>query len=86
MRIPFLGSDRVFLVHDGQGTRIPGTATIDNPRPRACEALNEAELLEKPFPRFHDLPHTWRTNARRSGMDYQIAESIMAHWFKGKKR
>lgn len=30
------------------------------------------------------MRHTWRTNARRSGVDFQIAESIMGHWFKGK--
>ena len=81
---PFLASDKVFLVQDAQGIRTPGTDTVDNPWPRACEALKKAELLQEPFPRFHDLRHTWRTNARRSGMDYQIAESIMGHWFKGK--
>jgi integrase len=84
MRTPFLASDKVFLVQDAQGIRTPGTDTVGNPWPRACEALEEATLLKKPFPRFHDLRHTWRTNARRSGMDYQIAESIMGHWFKGK--
>jgi len=31
-------------------------------------------------PRFHDLRHTWKTNARRSGMDPEIRESIMGHW------
>jgi integrase len=29
--------------------------------------------------RFHDLRHTWKTNARRSGMDPEIRESIMGH-------
>ncbi len=80
MRIPFLASDKVFLVQDSQGIRIPGTDTIDNCWPRACEKLG----MKEPRPRFHDLRHTWRTNARRSGMDFQIAESIMGHWFKGK--
>lgn len=84
IRTPFLASDKVFLVQDAQGIRTPGTDTVDNPWPRACEALKKAELLQEPFPRFHDLRATWRTNARRSGMDYQIAESIMGHWFKGK--
>jgi integrase len=84
MRTPFLTSDRLFLVQDSRGVRIPGTDSIDNPWPKACAALEEKELLQRPFPRFHDLRHTWRTNARRSGMDYQIAESIMGHWFKGK--
>ena len=31
--------------------------------------------------RFHDLRHTWRTNARRSGIDPQIAEAILGHCF-----
>ncbi|MFC1835416.1 hypothetical protein ACFL2Q_11885 [Thermodesulfobacteriota bacterium] len=42
------------------------------------------EPSKKPWPRFHDLRHTWRTNARRSGMNEQIAESIMGHYLKGK--
>ena len=40
--------------------------------------------MKKPLPRFHDLRHTWRTNARRSGVDAQIAESIIGHWLRGK--
>lgn len=36
----------------------------------------------EPPPRFHDLRHTWRTNARRSGVDPQIAETIMGHVFR----
>jgi integrase len=84
LRLPSLTSDKVFLVRDGQGIRALGKDTIANPWPRACTALEDAGLLKEPFPRFHDLRHTWRTNARRSGMDYQIAESIMGHWFKGK--
>jgi integrase len=35
-------------------------------------------------PRFHDLRHTWKTNARRSGMDPEIRESILGHAGKGK--
>jgi integrase len=84
IRTPSQANDLVFLVHDSQGGRVPGTASVDNPWPRACNALEEKEILRKPLPRFHDLRHTWRTNERRSGMDYQIAESIMGHWFKGK--
>jgi integrase len=79
MSIPYLLSDRVFLVQDHKGIRPPGVDTVDNPWARACKILGF-----DPHPRFHDLRHTWRTNARRSGMDYQIAESIMGHWHKGK--
>jgi len=32
-----------------------------------------------PSPRFHDLRHTWKTNARRSGMDLEIREAILGH-------
>src|SRR5208283_5715243 len=42
------------------------------------------ELLCKPFPRFHDLRHTWKSNALSSGIDPEIRESIMGHWAKGK--
>ena len=79
-RVTCLGTDHVFVLIDGQRVRPLELETFKNPWPRACESL---ELLE-PWPRFHDLRHTWRTNARRSGMDPQIAESIMGHWFKGK--
>ncbi|MGC8660875.1 MAG: tyrosine-type recombinase/integrase, partial [Desulfomonilaceae bacterium] len=34
---------------------------------------------EDPRPRFHDLRHTWKTNARRSGIDSEIREMIMGH-------
>lgn len=80
LHVPTLRTDKVFLIQDHRGIREPGTDSFDNPWPRACRALG----MEKPYPRFHDLRHTWRTNARRSGMDFQIAESIMGHWFKGK--
>jgi len=29
--------------------------------------------------RFHDLRHTWKTNARRSGTDPEIREAILGH-------
>jgi integrase len=32
-----------------------------------------------PAPVFHDLRHTWKTNARRSGMDMEMREAIMGH-------
>jgi hypothetical protein len=37
-----------------------------------------------PFPIFNDLRHTWKTNARRSGMDEEAPEAIMGHWYKAK--
>ncbi|AFM27824.1 tyrosine-type recombinase/integrase [Desulfomonile tiedjei] len=37
-----------------------------------------------PTPHFHDLRHTWKTNARRSGMDMELRESILGHATRGK--
>ncbi len=80
LKVAALGSDSVFIVKDGRAVRPVNLESVKNPWPRACQALD----LEKPWPRFHDLRHTWRTNARRSGVDPQIAESILGHYFKGK--
>ena len=43
-----------------------------------AEGMRSLELA-KPWPRFHDLRHTWKTNARRSGMDPEIREAILGH-------
>jgi integrase len=83
-KVTCLGADKVFLLKDGQAVRPLEMETFKNPWPRACEALEKAKELSKPFPRFHDLRHTWRANARRSGMDPAIAESILGHWFRGR--
>ena len=80
LRVSSLGSEKVFLLQDKHGVRPPSPEGIKNPWPRACESLE----LEHPWPRFHDLRHTWKTNARRSGMDPEIRESILGHWFKEK--
>jgi integrase len=75
MKLRSIGSDHVFLrdgapLSKGNGRR---------PWEDAVEALG----LD-PAPHFHDLRHTWKTNARRSGMDPEIRESILGHWFKEK--
>jgi integrase len=36
-----------------------------------------------PAPHFHDLRHTWKTNARRSGMHPEIEKAIMGHAQRG---
>ena len=41
-------------------------------------ALKKLEWPD-PRPRFHDLRHTWKTNARRSKLDSEIRESILGH-------
>jgi len=75
-RIRSLQTDIVVLV-DGH---ILGNSSIDNPWKRAMGKLQ----WEKPCPRFHDLRHSWKVNALRSGIDYEIRETIMGHWNKGK--
>ena len=75
-RVRSLVADYVITV----GGRVLGRDTIANPWPRACRKLE----LPKPWPRFHDLRATWKTNARRSGIDHEIRESILGHWTKAK--
>jgi integrase len=75
MKVRVLGRNEVFLV-DGDPIA-KGTGR------RAWENAVKAIGLE-PARHFHDLRHTWKTNARRSGMDPEIRESIMGHWFKEK--
>jgi integrase len=70
-----LGRDEVFL--------IDGVPVAKGTGRRAWEHAVEGVNL-KPAPHLHDLRHTWKTNARRSGMDPEIRESIMGHWFKEK--
>jgi len=71
MKVRSLETDRVFLI-DG---RVPSVESLKNPWRRACRAIE----LTNPRPRFHDLRHTWKTNARRSGMDPEIREAILGH-------
>jgi integrase len=80
MRVSSLGNEKVFLLRDDKVMRDLNEETAKNPWPRACASL----ATEKPWPRFHDLRHTWRANARRSGIDPTIAESILNHWFSGR--
>lgn len=80
LRVTFLVDGPVFFIPDIRGGRSIGRETAKNCWPRACKSLG----LEKPWPRFHDLRHSWRANARRSGVDPAVAESIMGHWFRRK--
>jgi integrase len=45
--------------------------------PRAWDAA--VEKAELPGLHFHDLRHTWKTNARRSGIDEEVRMKIMGH-------
>jgi len=72
---PPLISGKVFFLRDGRGLRDLAPEAFKNVWPKACESLK----LEEPHPRFHDLRHTWKTNARRSGMHPEIEMAIMGH-------
>ncbi len=49
--------------------------SLQHPWFRALDKLNWVA----PRPRFHDLRHTWKGNARRSAIDSEIRESILGH-------
>ena len=65
-KIRSLADDRIFHVSN-QSLRMPWV--------RALEKLQ----WQDPRPRFHDVRHTWKTNARRSGVDSEIREAILGH-------
>jgi integrase len=75
LRVQALGTDKVFLI----GGKPPHRSSLKKPWAKAVKVL---EMEQRP--RFHDLRHTWKTNARRSGMDPEIREAIMGHWFRGR--
>ncbi len=66
-----LNDDRLFHF---QG-RCSSYDSLQHPWFRALDKLK----WQYPRPRFHDLRHTWKTNARRSGVDSEIRESILGH-------
>ncbi|AFM24893.1 tyrosine-type recombinase/integrase [Desulfomonile tiedjei] len=72
-------TDNLFLLRDSKGARPIGLETFKNCWDRALTALEKSGEWKHARPRFHDLRHTWRTNARRSGIDFQIAETILGH-------
>jgi integrase len=75
MKVRAMENDRVFLIKG----RAPHPDSLRKPWRQAVE-----EVGLDPAPTIHDLRHTWKTNAMRSGMDPEIRESIMGHWFRGK--
>lgn len=75
MKIAALGTESLFLMKDANGVRAPSKQSTKNPWRKACKKLG----LDAPRPRFHDIRHTWRANARRSKVDWVIAERIMGH-------
>ncbi len=75
MNVASLDSNRIFLIRDKHGVRPPSEHSPKNPWRKACKKPG----LTDPRPRFHDLRHTLRANARRSKVDWVIAERIMGH-------
>ncbi|MGO9567129.1 MAG: tyrosine-type recombinase/integrase [Desulfomonilaceae bacterium] len=70
MKVRSFNTDRVFLV-DGRPAR---GDSVRKPWVKAVQAVG----LD-PAPTFHDLRHTWKTNAMRSGVDFEIREAILGH-------
>lgn len=89
-RVIYLGPD---AVKEGQWKRVPihkalGTDHIflHNGEPVThrdqlgwCGDRQATKVELDPHPCSHDLRHTWKTNARRSGMHPEIQESILGH-------
>jgi len=75
LKVRSIGSNKIFLING----RAPNEDSLRKPWTKAVK-----ELEFHPAPRLHDLRHTWKTNAMRSGMDPEVRESIMGHWFRGK--
>ena len=70
-KIRDLSDDSVFKVN---GHKID-VQSCKRPWDRALDKLN----FPKPRPRFHDLRHSWLTNARRSRIDHEIRQAILGH-------
>jgi integrase len=79
LKVTCFGSEKVFHLIDNKGIRPLDVETFKNVWPRAMATLK----FKAPLPRFHDLRHTWKTNARRSRMDSEIRESILGHGERG---
>jgi integrase len=72
LKVQAIGTDRVFLHNGKPVTRRDEVRWCWDRRVVKVEGLD-------PLPRFHDLRHTWKTNARRSGMHPEIEKAIMGH-------
>ena len=70
-KVRTLNDDLVFQI-DGHAISYD---SLQHPWFRALDKLK----WEFPRPRFHDLRHTFKTNARRSGVDSEIRETILGH-------
>ncbi len=70
-KVRSIGFDQVFLI---DGIRPPCEDSLRKPWKHAVKAAGLDPALT-----VKDLRHVWKTNAARSGMDYEIRETIMGH-------
>jgi integrase len=70
-KIRDLTDDHVFKVN---GHKVD-VQSCKRPWDRVLDKLKWA----KPRPRFHDLRHSWLTNARRSKIDHEMRQAILGH-------
>lgn len=70
-RVRDLSDDHVFRVN---GHHVD-VQSCKRPWDRALDKLQ----FPKPRPRFHDIRHTWLTNARVSKIDHEIRQAILGH-------
>ncbi len=75
MRVQSLKHSHVFLRETKKGLE---PLTHQDGQRQWNKICTELGLMD-PLPRFHDLRHTWRTNAGRSKMDWMLAERILGH-------
>lgn len=74
LRVRALGTDNVFLISNGRGTRPVTKDTVELAMRRIKKVLNP-----EPSFSFHDTRHTFRSNCSRSGVPDRIAERILGH-------
>jgi len=70
-RVRSISTDKVFLTDRGKP---PSPDSLKKPWKLAIESMGL-----NPAPTIHDLRHVWKTNAMRSGMDYEMREAILGH-------
>ena len=76
MKVQAIGTDNIFL-HNGK-------PVTHRDQLRWCWERKACKAGLEITPRFHDLRHAWRTNARRSGMHPEIEKAIMGHADRGR--
>jgi integrase len=70
-RVRSISTDRVFLTDRGKP---PSPDSLKKPWKLAIESIGL-----NPAPTIHDLRHVWKTNAMRSGLDFEMREAILGH-------